>query len=96
LKSKPSAVFMLLLFWGVISTVAGLWLYKWAHPSPHGYIEVFLAAPLLALGGLLCSIALLVERRRFGWPVQALGWTLFAGSLVVIISIIALLARGML
>jgi hypothetical protein len=85
---------MALLFWGALFVVAGVWLYAWAHPSPHAYIEVFLAVPLLASGVLLCSIALLLERGRFGWPGQVLGWTLFAGSLLIIVSIIVLLVRG--
>lgn len=83
-----------LLFWGALFVLAGLWLYAWAHPSPHAYIEVFLALPLLASGVLLCSIALLLERERFGWPGQVLGWVLFAGSILIIVSIIILLARG--
>jgi len=91
-RGKPlAALSLVVLVCGLVLAGAGIWMYNWAHPSPHGYIETVLAIPLLALGGVLISLALLAERKRFGWPWQVFAWILFGGSLLVVGSIIALL-----
>ena len=57
--------------------VAGLYLR--ASPSPHGYIEVLFAAPLILLGALLLGGGLLASGNRVLQVVGCLlaGWAIF-------------------
>jgi hypothetical protein len=59
--------------------VAGLYLRALASPSPHGYIEVLFAAPLILLGALLLGGGLLASGNRVLQVVGCLlaGWAIF-------------------
>lgn len=90
-RNRPGGVFWSILAAGIAVAAAGAYIQVWAQPSPHGYIEMFFAWPLLSLGGLLVSIALLLKSRETGRVLRIVGWMLLFLSLLPLIIIASLL-----
>ena len=49
------------LAWGIALLVAGIALYQFFSPSPHGYLEIFIAMPVFCLGLATCAVAFLIS-----------------------------------
>jgi hypothetical protein len=75
---------------GVAVFFMGAWVFSWASPSPHGYIEIFFAVPLMSIGGILAAVGLLISHRRLSRLMRILAWLLLIGSLAPITSVIHL------
>jgi hypothetical protein len=78
---------------GVAILCMGIAIFVWARPSPHGYIEIFLAVPTMSVGGAIAALALLMSSRRLSRPARIFAWLLLIGSLAPLASIAHLMAR---
>ena len=77
---RRSVIRWLLGVLGVGLLVGGLTLRADLSPSPHGYLEAFLAGPLILAGGLLSAISILLGGTKTAWYWRILGWCLLLAS----------------
>lgn len=63
---------------GVIAIVLGIVLYSIAHPSPHFYIELFFALPLMWLGSGMLALGIVLQGKPFPLVIRVVGWALLA------------------
>lgn len=61
---------------------AGVLLFRWFSPSPHGYLELFFAIPLIALGFLVVGVGLAIGWSTIGWALKAVAGLLILAGLV--------------
>jgi hypothetical protein len=66
---------------GVVLVAVGVLAYRWFSPSPHGYLELFYAVPLMALGLLIMGLGLASGWRTIGWALKAVAVLLVVGGL---------------
>lgn len=67
---------------GLVVLTAGVLLYRWFSPSPHGYLELFFAIPLVALGLLVVGAGLAIGWSTIGWALKAIAGLLILAGLV--------------
>lgn len=78
---------------GVIVSTLGAAAWFEFSPSPHGYLELFVALPLLAAGVLVTGIAVLSGWRTLGWASRGLGVLLAVGGLAPLALLVYLFLR---
>lgn len=67
-KPKPGSWSGLVV--GILVLLLGCAVFRLFHPSPHGYGEIFVAVPLMAVGSLILGLSLLVGWRTLGWVLR--------------------------
>jgi len=78
---KPPLRSWLGLAGGTVPFTLGLLLYAEFSPSPHGYLELFYAIPLIAFGMLVMGMGLASGWRTIGWGLKAVAVLLILASL---------------
>jgi hypothetical protein len=82
--SRLSPASWFLLGGGAAILGMGLVLFVWASPSPHGYIELLVAVPLMSIGIGVMALALLFSSRRLPRPARVVAWLFLLASLALI------------
>jgi hypothetical protein len=80
--SRLSPVSWFLLGGGAAISGMGILLFAWASPSPHGYIELLIAVPIMGAGVGVMALAVLISSRRLPRSARILGWLLLLTSLI--------------
>ena len=79
---------------GLALMLAGYGLYRLFSPSPHGYLELFIAMPVFCLGLAITGLAFLAERTgKFRGFRIAIGCTLILAAASPFLSIAWLLVQ---
>lgn len=81
----------LLGVFGAACLVGGLGLRAYFSPSPHGYLEAFVAGPVILGGGLLLAISILLGGRKTAWYWRAVGWCLLLVSVGMLLALVMLI-----
>ena len=63
---------------GVATIVLGVVVFSIASPSPHFYIELFLALPLIWLGSAMLALGIILQGKPFALVIRAAAWALLA------------------
>lgn len=66
---------------GLLLVGCGIVVFGWASPSPHGFIELFLAVPLMALGLLIAGIGLVISWHIIGGALRTIAVLLICAGL---------------
>lgn len=81
------------LTFGLLLAGSGALLFWLAQPSPHGYIEVFLALPLICLGLFFVSASLLFAYHKLHWSLKLVAVLLLAVAVYPLVNIALFLWR---
>jgi hypothetical protein len=72
---------------GAFVSITGLVLYTIASPSPHGYVELLLAIPLMCLGMVGLSLPVIAAPRHAPQWLLWISWVLILTAILPVIGI---------
>jgi hypothetical protein len=79
---------------GVGTILLGIWLYSFFSPSPHGYLELFVALPVSCLGLACTGAAFLVDSPHHRVLRQTVGWGLILAAASPLFIAVAVVLMG--
>lgn len=68
------------LLGGIAAVLFGAWLFSFFSPSPHGYLQVFVAVPVVCLGLACAGAAFLVDSPHYRAVRYTIGGVLLAAA----------------
>ena len=92
LRDFPIGCYIGLAF-GFLLSGGGVFMFWQAHPSPHGYIELFLAMPTICLGLLFVAGSLLFAYEHINWPLRVLALVLLTVAWYPLVELARFLSR---